>query len=81
LPIGWIFGPVPVDPLAYELAADAPLYRYVGEGKKGTGVTLGAYPIAEERPIIDGDENGVLAKIKDSDGNVYLVPWVYLKKK
>ncbi len=79
-----IFGqaikPAPVDPFAYELAADAPLYRYVGKGKKGTKIELGAYPIAEERPIIDGDENGVLARIEDKNGDIYLVPWVYLKK-
>ncbi len=79
-----IFGKVdkPVsDPYAYELADDAPLYRYVGEGKKGTGVTLDAYPISDEKPIIDGDENGVIAQIKDENGNIYLVPWIYLKKK
>jgi hypothetical protein len=71
-----IFGKVNkpvVDPYAYELKADAPLYRFVGNGKAGTKVKLVAYPIVPE-------PEGVFAKIKDENSNEYLVEWDYLSK-
>lgn len=72
-----MFGKVdkPVNPFNYELAVDAPLYRYVGEGKAGTDIILDAYPYRTET-LMDED----FARIKDKDGNVYLVEWAYLKK-
>lgn len=61
------------DPYTYELAGEAPLYRYVGRGKRGTPVTLEAYPVKNE-------PDGVFAQVKDADGDVYLVEWANLKK-
>ena len=65
--------PMETDPFAYEINGAAPLWRYVGEGKKGTVVTLDAYPIAPEPA-------GVFARIKDENGAQYLCEWKYLKK-
>lgn len=62
-----------LNPLLYELNTNAPLWRYVGEGTKGTNVTLDAYPIAPEPA-------GVFARIKDENGAQYLCEWKYLKK-
>ena len=62
-----------LSPLLYELNTNAPLWRYVGEGTKGTNVTLDAYPIAPEPA-------GVFARIKDENGAQYLCEWKYLKK-
>lgn len=61
------------NPLAYELAKDCPLWRYVGEGKQGTKVILEAYPIQQ-------DPDGNFARINDGNGNVYLCEWANLKK-
>lgn len=73
-----VFGKgVPVEPendFKYVLNDDVTLWRNAGEGKKGTVVTLDAYPTANE-------PSGVYARIKDENGNEYLCEWKFLIKK